>query len=59
MDGQEGGIVDVCRMKNTCHTHQIINPMLHVHTHIITRVFRNHQRQEYVLLLKDDVGGGD
>ena len=36
---------------------QIINQRLHVHTHIIPRVFRNYQRQEYVLSLKEDAGG--
>jgi hypothetical protein len=38
-------------------TDQFINHRLHEHTHIIPRVFRNYQRQEYVLSLKDDAGG--
>ena len=36
---------------------QIINQRLHVHTHIISWVFRNYQRQEYVLSLKEDARG--
>ena len=36
---------------------QIINQRLHVHTHIISRVFRNYQQQEYVLSLKEDARG--
>ena len=38
-------------------TEQIVNHGLHVHTHIISRVSRNYQRQEYVLSLEDDAGG--
>lgn len=33
---------------------QIINQRLHVHTHVITWVSRNYQRQEYVLSFKHD-----
>ena len=36
---------------------QIINQRLHVHTHIIPRLFRNYQQQEYVLSLKEDARG--
>src|SRR6185312_7051979 len=35
-------------------TEKIINQGLHVHTHIISRVSRNYQRQEYVMLLKNN-----
>ena len=35
-------------------TEQIVNQGLHVHTHIISRVSRNYQRQEYVLSLKNN-----
>ena len=35
-------------------TEQIVNQGLHVHTHIIYRVSRNYQRQEYVLSLKNN-----
>src|SRR6185503_15174403 len=38
-------------------TEQIIDQRLHVHTHIVTRVSRNYQRQEYILPLEDDSGG--
>jgi hypothetical protein len=33
---------------------QFINHGLHEHTHIIPRVFRNYQRQKYVLPLEND-----
>jgi hypothetical protein len=38
---------------------QFIKHRLHEHTHIIPRVSRNYQRQEYVLLLKAYAGGGE
>ena len=38
-------------------TKQFINHRLHEHTHIIPRVSRNYQRQEYVLSLKAYAGG--
>ena len=37
-------------------TEQIINQGLHVDTHIISRMFRNYQRQEYVLSLENHAG---
>ena len=36
---------------------QIINQRVHVHTHIIPRVSKHYQRQEYVLSLKHDSRG--
>jgi hypothetical protein len=38
-------------------TDQFIINMLHVHTHFVSWVSRNYQRQEYVLLLKEDPRG--
>jgi hypothetical protein len=40
-------------------TDQFINHRLNEHTHTIPRVFRNYQRQEYVLSLEDDAGKGE
>ena len=37
-------------------TEQIINQGLHVHTHIISRISRNYQPQEYVLSLEIHIG---
>ena len=38
-------------------TDQFIINRLHVHTHFVSRVSWNYQRQEYVLSLKEDPGG--
>ena len=38
-------------------TDQFIINRLHVHTHFVSRVSRNYQRQEYVLPLKEDPRG--
>jgi hypothetical protein len=40
-------------------TDQIINQRLHEHIHLIPRVFKTYQRQEYVLSSKDNTEGGD
>jgi hypothetical protein len=38
-------------------TNQFIINRLHVHTHFVSWVSRNYQRQEYILPLKEDPGG--
>ena len=43
----------VCQNSFIPSTKQLINQRLHEHTHIIARVFRNYQRQEYILTLED------
>jgi hypothetical protein len=47
----------VCQYPLFLSMDQFIKHRLHEQTHIVPRVSRNYQRQEYVLGLKDDAGG--